>query len=730
MADGDIPLPPELLQIAGIEAGRVNRLGTPLPANPANDLSMQEPDGSIRLDLDDDGYTIHIGSGDQSLSAPYIRENREPPPFGENLAETLPESTLVAIGSEIVQGIISDDMSRASWIDQYNKGIDLLGTKVEELANRGQRRNVSRAGHPLLIEAMVKYWAGAAGEMLPAAGPVKVPTIGQVSEQEQQLADAFQADFNYFLTYVAREYRPDSSQMLMQQAFCGIGYKKVYRDPITRRPTSRSINAPDLIVSAEATDLDTAQRVTHAIQMSRAQLRRMQITGHYRDIDLGLPGMAMGISSMAQRKIKENEGITIGASANPLDMPYELRECDSDLDIDHYLIDGFYERRTPDGLPLPYKVALEFNSQKIVGLWRNWKIADKLCRKRNAYVKFGLVPGLDYYDWGFLQLLGNQTRVLRAIWRLMIDAGMFGNFPGGLKASKIRTSTNEIAPGPGEFVDIDIGPQDDIRRLVMPMPYKDISPTLIQAAEIIKNDAMRLAGTVMLESGEGRTNVPVGTVLATIEQQVQVMAQVYKNNHASQKDELHKLRELFAEDPQSLSLLCRERPESPTAPLKMWQEAQEFMDLNLQPASDPNVPGAVHRLMMANALAMLAQQMPQLFDVVEVARDAVTAIGKDPARFVVQPQPQAQSAAPDPKIAAAVIKAQTEQQKDLSEQAQEAARLQVQREKLAVEASKEAASNATEMNIAHLKTGMTGGTANGISQPMIVGPGGQPPALP
>jgi len=547
--------------------------------------------------------------------------------------------------------------------------------------------------------------SGAEGEMLPAAGPVKVPTIGNVPEEEKQRADAFEADFNYFLTEIAKEYYPDTMHMLMQQSYCGIGYKKVYRCPIRQRPVSESILAPDLIVSEEATDLDTAHRVTHRIQMMKDQLRRLQIAGAYADIPIGPANYVQGFGDSANRKIKESEGITISGFARPEDTPHIILESDYSLDIDHLQMDGYWERKTPEGLPLPYRIAVERGTQKVFGIWRNWNPDDKFCRKKNMYVKFGMIPALGFHDWGFLQLLGNQTRTLRAIWRILIDAGMLANFPGGIKASRLRTTTNEIAPGPGEFQDVDIGPQDDINKLVMPMPYKDISASLVQFSEIIKGDAMRLGGTVQLEVGEGRTNVPVGTVMAAIEQQVQVMAQVYKRNHQAQKVELRKIRELFAENPGDLTSLVRERPRDPTAPMILWEKEQEFMDLNLMPASDPNIPARLHRLMASNVLAMLAQQIPNVINVTEVAEDAVAAIGKDPKRFVIQPDQAAQQPAPppDPKITAANIKAQSDLQgKQIQAQTAED-RMQVDREHLAVEASRGAADNETERQIAHVK---------------------------
>lgn len=702
MADGTVVLPPELRPAVqspenGL-AGRLNGIGLrPRPPDSpqfdSDEISIELP--GLRLGIDEDG----------DLSTDLGEEDEGDDDFGENLALLLDDVALNSIAEEVIPGVESDELTRTEWYSQYRKGIDLLGLKVEEVkqGSTGQR-DPSRAGDTTLMEAMIKYEAGAEAELLPASGPVKVPTVGKVSGDEEAKAKAFQDDMNYYLTEVATEYYADTPQMLMQQAFCGIGYKKVYRCPIRRRPVSESVLPTDLIVSEEATDLNNALRVTHRIEMTLPVLRRMQMVGQYRDVDLGPPsGMTMDVADSVRRKIRESEGISVQALGRPQDQPHEIWETDVYLDADVHGVEGKYERDAPRYLPLPYKVTLDRNSRKVLGVWRNWKDGDPLYLKRNMFVKYGLVPGLGYHNWGFLQLLGNQTRAIRAILRLLIAAGMFSNFPGGIKAKNARAVTNEIAPAPGEFVDVDLPQGADINKMFMPMPYKPPDAVLVQLMEIVKQDAMRLGGTVQLEVGEGRTNVPVGTILAMIEQQIQVMAGVHKRNHRAQKEEFRKLRDLFAEDPKSFSLLVRERPRDADVPYKMWEKADEFADLNIVPASDPNVPSHVHKLLMGNVLLLLAQQAPAFFDMRAVLANAVTAIGADPSEFLTredQPQPPAP---PDPKVVAATIKQQTDQQKGMVDAATAQARIQVEREKLAVEAAKAAAENQTALAVAHTK---------------------------
>jgi hypothetical protein len=710
MADGaTIVLPPQAQTLEPNDAGMVGRLGKPQRPRPPDWVPLVSGDGlgpDVVIDLGDGA--LEVGD-DGSISAPAVHAHRtqdENEDFGENLASR-PEfqNALARIASEVMEGVDSDEQALTEWIEQYNEGIELLGTKIEKLnqsGSQGRKRDISRANDSTLIEAIVKGSASSEAELCPAGGPAKVPTIGKVSDEEEQLARDFEDDLNYYLTDVASEYYPDTAMMLVQEYFCGIGYKKVYDCPIRRRPVSESVLPHNLVVS-EAPDLMSAKRVTHLIEMTRAQLRRMQIAGEYADYDIGLPqGVGMGIGSRGQLKIRENEGQT-PISLRPADQKYVIRECDTDLDIDEFGLIGKFERDAPWGLPLPYKVAVEKNTRNILGVWRNWRPADPLYLKRNQYVKFGLIPALGYYNWGLLQLLGNPTRNMRSILRLLITAGMFNNFPAWIKGKSARTSTNEFAPAPGEVIDIDLPPGTDLSKVVMPIPSKPIDPALVQVLELIKQDAMRLGGTVMLEVGEGRTNVPVGTVLAMIEQQTQMMSGVNKRNHRSQKEELHKLRELFAEDPGKLALMVRNRPRDPEAVQRLWDVAQEFTDLNLVPASDPNVPSSTHRLMLANVLIMLAQTNPQIYDLIAVHRSALNAIGADPDQFLIRPDQQPPPA-PDPKVIAAIQKNQNDQMATQQKAQADADKTAVDREQMQVDLAKSVAQNTTQREVEAMKT--------------------------
>ena len=555
--------------------------------------------------------------------------------FSRNLAETLDDGVLQQVGEEVLLGVEADEMTRAELISQYQSGLELLGLKIEEVsATYGQKRGVSRIGHPLLLEAMIKYHAGAMAEMLPAAGPAKIATTGQVSSDEEARAQDFADIFNYYLTEIATEFYPDTSQMLMHQGYCGNAYKKIFRCPMRQRPVSESVRMLDLIVSEEAINLDNALRVTHQFFPSRAELKRMMILGRY--VDRPIP-YASGLMPLQNLAIKRSEGLSPQA-LRPQDTPLHLYECDLSLDPEFFAIPGKFERQAPDGLPLPYKVTVHKDTRMVLGFHRNWRDGDPLYQKDNMYVRYGLVPGLGFHQWGFLHILGNQTKALRAIWRLLIDSGMFSVFPGGVKIKGARTSTNEIAPGPGEWVDIDVPGATDIRQVLMALPYKQLDSVFVQFAQMIQESAAKLGGTVEVEAGEGRTNVPVGTVMSQIEQSTQIMAAVHKGNHRSQKEELMKLRGLFLRNPQDLWRL------NPNPP-RRYQDASQFADLNLLPASDPNIPAQIHRVMQVWAMLSLAQQAPQMFDMQEVLRRALGSIRiADPQTLLLTPEQMAQNA--------------------------------------------------------------------------------------
>ena len=507
--------------------------------------------------------------------------------------------------------------------------MDLLGLKLDAASTvRGNRTSFSRIKNPSLLKACMRSQSMSRGQLLPAEGPAKIQTISGDEETSDELARNFQQDFNYFLTDVDKGYYTDTDRMLFYRGFGGSAYKKIYRDPILQRPTSRFTSLDSLIVSEDATSLEDALRKTNELMYSPVQVARMQKVGGWIEADLGQP---MQNLSPGRRKIMESQGLS-AATTRSQDISYTIYEgywafCPEDY--------GFDDRKTELGMPAPYRLVMDRDSRKVLALHRNWKPKDDMFRERQTFVKYGLVPGLGFLDYGFLHLIGNQTRVLTAIWQIMVDKGMLANFPGGMKVKGIRTSANDLNPGLGEWVEVDIGGLKSIKDALMEMPYGDIGATFIQLMENIQKDVEALSGTLDIPTGQGTTNTPVGTILAVIEQQAQDLTAVQQRDHRAQKEELRLLRDLFVDNPKDLRHL--QRPGSK----RNWMNlVAEFSDMDLVPASDPNIPSQAHRILLNQFLLSLAEKAPQLFgsNLQKVAARIMRSVGINDADDLLAPK--------------------------------------------------------------------------------------------
>lgn len=563
------------------------------------------------VEIDDDGSV--------TIKAPAVHRKREKKGgFHQNLAQN-EDIDLNGIAQELLEGVEMDTKSRAGFLENYQNGIELLGLETKS----DEKEKTSKIGHPLLLEAVVRAQSATGAELMPAGGPCKVENIAGGSELGDDLAAALQTDINNYLTNGAPEYYPDTDRMLFGLFYSGNAFKKVYNHPLRRRPVSETVGIEDLIVSEDATDLETAIRVTHSSEMTTGMVRRMQQFADWLDEDLGTATPRVDGVRVAQRRVAGMSGIM----ARPQDVPHEILEITSDLDLSEY---GYEQPDLPD-LPLSYIVTTDKQSQKVLALRRGWVDGDEQFKRRQRFVHYGMVPSFNFLCLGFMHLLGNQTSALRGIWRLLVTSGMYANHPGGVKVKGVRMSTNDIRPGPGEWPEVDVSSYDDIRKALMPMPYKDVSPVFMQLAEAIGQDAMRMAGMAEMEVGEGRTNVPVGTMMSMIEVSTQTMTAVHKRLHRAQARELELIRDCFIENPEALARL-------PNA-AHPWSKAEEFANLDLKPASDPNVPSQIHRIQLATALVTVAGQNPDLYDRTAVHKRAWKTIGVQDAETFVLPQP-------------------------------------------------------------------------------------------
>lgn len=612
-----------------------------------NILRIEHPDGSISISLD--GKPIEEGASDAEKAKDWFR----------NLVDDIDDGTLSFISEEIMNGVRDDLDSRKEWVEDRAQGIKLLGLKLEVPGLQGASEGapvegMSKVRHPLLLEAVLRFQANARSELLPTDGPVKVrndATLGSTIEQDE-LANALQKDLNHYLTSVAKEYYPDTDRMLLMLGFGGTSFKKVYFCPLRGRPVSESVDADDLIVNNAATDLSNAKRVTHRVYMRPSTVKRLQILGVYRDIDLGTPHMKD--PDAVQQEKAEQQGISAD-SMKPDDRDREIYECYCELDIP-----GFEHKwkGKETGLEIPYRVTIDVSSKQVLSIVRNYEEVDEeLPTARTNFVKYTFVPGMGFYDIGLLHILGNTTNAITAAWREMLDAGMFANFPGFLMADTgARQNTNifRVPPGGGALVKTGGMP---LNQAIMPLPYKEPGPAMMNLVTNMAETGARIGGTAEAAVGEGKQDAPVGTTLAMIDQATKVLNAVHKRLHSSQAEEFALLVRCFREHPESFW----ERNKRTTI---KWNEQTLIAALNdceLVPQADPNTASQTQRIMKVMALKQLAASSPGMYDPQKVDTVALQTIGwSNPEQFFMPEEVQKQ---PPPQLQEAMARLELEKQK-------------------------------------------------------------------
>lgn len=598
--------------------------------------------GVVEIDQPDGGVIVQFNPqkhDDQAGAA-----GADPEKFYMNLADEIDPHLLGVISEDLLQAVEEDDRSRAQSLADRSRGLDLLGLKIQEPKTTAGDSSTSEDGmsvvtNPLLLELCLKGWANAHAELLPAEGPVKLDNVApNETEFDDELAEAYEQAFNYYLTVTEKTYGPDTSHMLLWGTyFGGSGFKKVYRDPLKKRPTSKSVDAENLIVSDTTKDFSECERITHQIPMRPSVMKRMQMRKVYRDIPLGQPTPQ---PNAVQTKIAEIQGTSVNNHTRPEDQPFTLWEIQCELILDAYAPDEFRGR----GIALPYLVTIEKDTRQVLQIRRDWKPDDPDCNRKQMYVRYPYVPGPGFYGTGMLNIVGNSSAALTAAWRETLDAGMYANFPGGLIAKLgARQLTSNLRPAPGEFVAIETNDLP-IDKVVIPLPYKDVTPGIIKLMEMITAQSKEVGSAPEVPVGEGIANTPVGTMLAHIEQATKIMAAAHKGMHMAQSEEIQLIADLFREDPESFWRGNKK------AKRGYWDEQKLFLALEtvtLVPKSDPNVPSHVHRMMKAVALVQLLEvgAFKELLDPREVLQRVLTAMKEDPAGLV---KPIEQTSAPKP----------------------------------------------------------------------------------
>ena len=542
--------------------------------------------------------------------------------FADNLAEVIEEETLAKLSNELRSQFSVDHTSRKDWEQSYIRGLDLLGFKYTETSE--PFRGAASVSHPLLAEAVTQFQAGAYKELLPAGGPVKTSIVGAATPEVEEQAERVKEFMNYEITYKMKEYDPEMDQMLFHLPLAGSAFKKIYYDGNMGRPCAKFIPSEDLVVNYGASELDDAERITHVIKISPNDLKRQMLSGFYRDVNMEEGDDLYSDYSDIQEKYDELEGVKKGDYAGQ----YQLLEMHVDLDLEGY--ENMGNDGTPTGLKLPYVVTLEQSTGKILSIYRNYLENDPMFMRQKYFVHYKFLPGLGFYGFGLVHMLGGLTRTATAALRALLDAGTLSNLPAGFKSRGLRVRDDEEPLMPGEFRDVD-APGGDLRNALMPLPYKGPDGTLFQLLGFVVDAGRRFAAIADMKVGDGSQANPVGTTMALLEQGSKVMSAIHKRCHYAQKEEFQLLAKLFA------TTLPPEYPYNVQGGNRSIKQ-QDFDDrVDVLPVSDPNIFSMSQRIMLAQTQLQLAQAAPDVHNLYEAYRRMYMALGVQDIESILPP---------------------------------------------------------------------------------------------
>jgi len=532
------------------------------------------------------------------------------PEFTKNIAEEMDEGELAHLSAELIGQYQIDRESRADWEQTYIKGLDLLGFKMEDRAQPFQ--GASGVSHPLLAESITQFQAQAYKELLPAGGPVRTQVIGKETDETTAQSERVKDFMNYQITHVMEEFDPELDQMLFYLPLSGSAFKKVYYDQNLQRAVSKFIPSEDLVVPYLATDLDSCERVTHIIKMMNNDLRKHQISGFYKDVELEPYQLDEKDLTEAQRKLEGTQKTTGNMEQHQILEFHVLLDLPGFEDKD--------EKENETGIKLPYIVTIHEESGQIIGIRRNWREEDELKDKIPYFIHYKFLPGLGFYGFGLIHMLGGLSKTATSALRQLLDAGTLSNLPAGFKAKGLRVKEEDEPLQPGEWRDVDAGGQA-IRDSLMPLPYKEPSVTLFNLLGFCVEAGRRFAAIADLQIGEGNQNAPVGTTIAMLERGTKVMSAIHKRLHCAQKAEFNLLAIVFRD---------YLPPEYPYAIVggERSIKAEDFDDrVDILPVSDPNVFSLAQRISMAQTQLQMAQVAPEIHNMFEAYKRMYHALG-------------------------------------------------------------------------------------------------------
>jgi hypothetical protein len=562
------------------------------------ELAAGAPDLSIEIE-NPDSVTLDDGSMEITIVPGKEVGDDE---FNANLAEELDEATLTELSGDLMGEYDSDISSRKDWLTTYVDGLELLGLKVEERTEPWA--GACNVYHPLMTEALVKFQAETMMETFPAAGPVKTQIVGKQTKEKEDAAERVKDDMNYQLTDMMPEYRPEHERMLWGLGLAGNAFKKVYYDPSFERQVSMYVPAEDMVVPYGASNLETAERVTHVMRKTKNELRKLQVAGFYRDVELGDPFLDI---DEAEKKIAEKLGF------NPTeDDRYKILEM-------HVLRDIPELSDSEDGIALPYVITIEKGTGTILSIRRNWNPTDTRKLKRQHFVHYGYIPGFGFYCFGLIHLIGAFAKSGTMILRQLVDAGTLSNLPGGMKSRGLRIKGDDTPIAPGEWRDVDV-PSGAIRDNILPLPYKEPSQVLNQLMNQIIEEGRRFASAADMKVSDMSANSPVGTTLAILERTLKVMSAVQARIHYAMKQEFKLLAGIIRDyTPPEYNY----EPEIGDRRAKQ----SDYDCCEVIPVSDPNAATMSQKVVQYQAVMQMAQANPQIYDQVELNRQMLEVLG-------------------------------------------------------------------------------------------------------
>ena len=554
---------------------------------PAVEIMIENPDD---VEIGIDGMTIDL-----------MPEEETAEEFGANLAEYMDEGELGKLASDLISEYEGDVSSRKEWADMYVRGLEVLGMKYEERTEPWE--GACGVYSTVLTEAAIRFQSETIIETFPAQGPVKTQIIGAIDKLKEDAAERVREDMNYKLTEQMPEYRPEHERMLYNLGLAGSAFKKIYFDPSMGRQVAIFIPAEDLIIPYGASNARTAERVTHVMRKTKNEIKKLQVAGFYRDVDLGEPQM---FNTDIEKKKAEEQGYDLNE-----DNRYQLLEMCVDYDMPGY--------EDEDEIALPYVVTIDRATTKVLSIRRNWNEEDKLKLRRQHFVQYTYIPGFGVYGLGLIHVIGGYARAGTSIIRQLVDAGTLANLPGGVKTRGLRIKGDDTPIAPGEWRDVDV-PSGTMRDNIMPLPYKEPSQVLAGLLERITEEARRLGSVADMKISDMGANAPVGTTLALLERQLKTMSAVQARVHNSMKEEFKLLKEIIRDNtPEEYDYM----------PMggKPSAKRGDYDIVEVIPVSDPNSATMAQRIMQYQAVIQLSAQAPQIYDLPQLHRQMIEVLG-------------------------------------------------------------------------------------------------------